>query len=386
MLNFVFQNTVKLIFGKGELVKLKDEIPKQARILLTYGQGSIKKYGIFDQIKDILKGYTLFDFGGIEPNPQYDTLMKAVTLAKKEKVDFLLAVGGGSVIDGTKFIAAAMNYKGDDPWKLVTDRDEKETVEKILPIGTVLTIPAAGSEMNYNAVISRGDDKLTFVDPRNYPKFSILDPTFTFTLPKKQTANGIVDAFVHVTEQYLTYPVNSPLQDRFAEGILLTLIEEAPKVMENPNNYEARANIMLAAAMALNNLIRIGVPGDWATHRIGVQLTGLHGLDHGVTLAIILPTLLSIKREVKREKLLQYAERIFGITEGSEEERIDKAIHQTRSFFEFLGIKTYLSNYGISKKDIPALIQKLEQRRVTPLGEKKDITLEVAEKIYEASL
>lgn len=389
MLNFVFHNPVKLIFGKGTLADLAKEIPSSARILITYGGGSIKRNGVYDQVKKELANYQVFEFGGIEPNPSYETLMQAVTLARKEKIDFLLAVGGGSVADGTKFIAAAINYPS-DPWGILTNNSFSEGMQAIpntLPFGVVLTLPATGSEMNAGAVISKKatKDKLAFLNANGFPKFSILDPTFTFSLPLDQTANGIVDAFVHVTEQYLTYPVNSPVQDRFAEGVLLTLIEEAPKVMREPNDYDARANIMFSATMGLNGILSMGVPEDWATHLIGHELTALFGIAHGPSLAIVLPSLLNSQREAKKAKLLQYASRVWGIDRGDESLCIDDAIRQTKSFFASLGIKTSLADYGVAKKDFAAVVAKLKAHGLTTLGERGLITLDVVQKILEES-
>lgn len=383
MQNFTFYNPVKLIFGKGEIAKLADEISLDARILLTYGGGSIKRNTVYDQVMVALKNHDVIAFGGIEPNPKYETLMKAVEIVHDKKIDFLLSVGGGSVLDGTKFIAAAAKYSG-DPWKFMQNWD---SIKDALPLGAVLTLPATGSEMNCGSVITREatQEKLAFRNPAVFPKFSILDPTTTFTLPPHQTANGIIDAFVHVTEQYLTFPVNAPLQDRFAEGILLTLLEEGPKAMANSHDYDARANVMWCATMGLNGLLSMGVPTDWATHIIGHEITAKCGLDHGQTLAIILPSLLYIKRDNKHAKLLQYAERVWQIKEGSEEEKILAAINKTRKFFESLGVKTRFSDYKISADVIPSMLSSLEGHGFTALGERQDINLKEVEEIYKFS-
>lgn len=384
MQNFIFHNPVTIFFGKGEIAQLKNTLPKDQRILLTYGGGSIKKNGVYDQVMAALAGYTIIEFGGIEPNPSYETLMQAVTLIKEHKLDFILAVGGGSVIDGTKFIAAAAGFAG-EPWDILT---KQAAIERALPFGCVLTLPGTGSEMNCGAVISRksSQDKLVFLNPVVFPQFSILDPTTTFSLPAQQTANGIVDAFVHVIEQYVTYPVNSPLQDRIAEGILLTQLEEAPKVMRHPEDYEARANIMWCATLALNNLICTGVPEDWATHMIGHWLTAGFGLYHAETLAILLPSVLNVKREQKREKLLQYATRVWNLVNPDPEERIDAAIFKTREFFESLGIKTRLSDYKIGEEAVTFTIKKLKEYNQITLGERKDIDLATSTKILRESL
>lgn len=375
----------KVLFGTGQIAQLTQEIPADARILITYGGGSIKQNGVLDQVHQALKGFDFLEFGGIEPNPTYETLMKAVELCRTEGINFLLAVGGGSVLDGTKFIAAAVNYP-QDPWHILetTGRD----ITEALPMGSVLTLPATGSEANNGAVISRRStgDKQHFFSPHVQPLFAVLDPVVTYTLPPRQVANGVVDAFVHTIEQYLTYPVDAKVQDRFAEGLLLTLIEEGPKALKDPENYNVRANIMWSATMALNGLIGAGVPQDWATHMLGHELTARHGLDHAQTLAVVLPALLVAKKQQKRAKLLQYAERVWGLREGSEDQRIDAAIEATRHFFESLGVATRLSAYKLDGSSIPDLIKKLEEHGMTKLGEHSDITLADSKRIYEAAV
>jgi NADP-dependent alcohol dehydrogenase len=344
MKNFVFHNPVKILFGKGQIARIAEEIPVNMKVLVTFGGGSIKKNGVYEQVIKALKGFQVLEFGGIEANPRYETLLKAIEVVKSQGVDFLLAVGGGSVLDGTKFIAAGALYDG-DPWDFCA---KGTRITKAMPIGAVITLPATGSEMNGNAVITHNGlkDKKAFFSPLVYPVFSVMDPETTFSLPIHQTANGIVDTFVHTTEQYLTYPVNAPLQDRMAESILRTLLEEGPKIMRNPDDYETRANLMWCSTNALNGLIGVGVPNDWATHGIGHQLTALHGLDHAVTLAIVLPGVWQVMKSDKQGKLLQYASRVWNIHEGSDEHRIDKAIELTEEFFNNLGIKTHLSSKG----------------------------------------
>ncbi|MFN3926190.1 MAG: iron-containing alcohol dehydrogenase [Pseudanabaenaceae cyanobacterium] len=372
MFNFTFYNPVKILFGKGQIANIAQEIPTDAKILFTYGGGSIKKNGVYEQVVAALAKRNWIEFGGIEPNPRLETLMKAVELARAEKVDFLLAVGGGSVLDGTKFIAAAVPFVG-DPWDILAKRAE---IKSALPLGTVLTLPATGSEMNTNAVVTKWEtrEKLYFSSPLVFPKFSVLDPETTFSLPLRQIGNGIVDAFTHVVEQYLTFPVDAPLQDRMAEGILLTLIEEGPKTVNNPTDYPARANVMWCTTMALNGLIGVGVPQDWTTHIIGHELTALHNLDHAQTLAIVLPSVLHYQKQKKREKLLQYAERVWQIKSGTEEERIHMAISKTRVFFESVGVRTRLSAYGLNTESIPQIVDRLDKRGMFPLGERRDIT------------
>lgn len=384
MFNFSYYNPTKILFGNDAIERIRDEIPRGAHILLTYGGGSIKRNGVYERVMTVLQGWKVTEFGGIEPNPQYTTLMKAVEVGRREGVDFLLAVGGGSVLDGTKFIAAAIPYEGEE-WDIVEKRVE---VQRAVPLGAVLTLPGTGSEMNGWAVISRAEKqaKLAFYSLLVYPRFSALDPQTTFSLPPRQTANGIVDAYVHVMEQYVTYPVHAALQDRMAEAILLTLIEEAPKVLANPTDYNARANIMWCATVALNGIVGAGVPQDWATHAIGHEITVLHGIDHARTLAIVLPAVLEFKRGQKRQKLLQYAERVWGLRDGETEARIDLAIQRTREFFESLGIPTRLSAYGVGKETIPAVANLLQQHGQTALGEHSDITPEVAAQILERCL
>ncbi|SEA46005.1 NADP-dependent alcohol dehydrogenase [Desulfuromusa kysingii] len=384
MFKFNFKNPTKIIFGEGCIKDIAAEIDKDHRILITYGGGSIKSNGVLDQVKAALNGYTLFEFSGIEPNPSYETLMKAVELVRLEKIDYLLAVGGGSVIDGTKFIAAAVDFQG-EPWDLLA---KQAAVKSSLPFGTVLTLPATGSEMNSGAVVTRRSlqTKLPFSSPLLYPQFSVLDPTTTYSLPARQISNGVVDAFVHTVEQYLTYPVNAKVQDRFAEGLLLTLIEEGPVALQDPQNYDVRANIMWCATLALNGLIGAGVPQDWATHMIGHELTAIYGLDHAQTLAVVLPSVLTVKKEQKAAKLLQYAERVWGIVNGEDGQRIDQAIEKTRLFFERMQVKTRLSDYGIKDDSIDKVVAQLEQHSMVRLGEKKNITPAVSREILKLSL
>jgi NADP-dependent alcohol dehydrogenase len=385
MKNFSFYNPTKILFGEGRIKDIAGEIPKGLKILVTYGGGSVKRNGVFDEVKDALQGYEIIEFGGIEPNPTYETLMQCVDVVRKNKIDFLLAVGGGSVIDGTKFIAAAALHEG-EPWDIV--KTYGKIIKEALPFGTVLTLPATGSEMNNGAVITHkaSRTKLPFVHPLLYPRFSILDPTKTYTLPPEQIANGVVDTFVHVTEQYLTYPANGKVQDRFAEGLLLTLIEEGPKAIAQPTDYNVRANLMWCATLGLNGLIGVGVPQDWATHMVGHELTALKGLDHAKTLAVVLPVMLDIRRKEKKEKLLQYAQRVWGINTGDDDERIDAAIRKTREFFESMQVPTRLCDYNITADIIPDVIEQLKAHKMILLGEKMDVTPELVESILKKCL
>ncbi|WP_298410339.1 iron-containing alcohol dehydrogenase [Janthinobacterium sp.] len=385
MKNFEFHNPTRIVFGLDTVAKLSTLVPRDARVLILYGGASAEKTGTLAEVRAALGQRSVQEFGGIEPNPSYETLMRAVALVRDEKVDFLLAVGGGSVIDGAKFVAAAALYDG-EPWE-IAERGGAN-VQRALPFGTVLTLPATGSEMNNGGVVTKKatHDKLSFRSPLLYPQFSVLDPSKTFTLPATQVANGLVDAFVHTTEQYLTYPAQAMVQDRFAEGLLQTLVEIAPQAIAAPDDYATRANLMWTATLALNGLIGAGVPQDWATHMIGHELTALYDIDHARTLALVLPALLDVQREQKREKLLQYGERVWNITEGSDDERITAAIASTRAFFEGLGIPTRLSAYQLGQEAVEAVLKQLAAHGMTSLGEHRDIDLARSRRILEAAL
>ncbi|MDE5419687.1 iron-containing alcohol dehydrogenase [Labilibaculum sp. DW002] len=384
MENFDFYNPVNILFGKGKIAELKKHIPANANVLITFGGGSIKKNGVYDQVISALDGFNVQEFGGIEPNPHFETLMKAVEIVKTEKVDFLLAVGGGSVLDGTKFIAAASCYKGADAWDILAKRAR---VESAIDLGAVLTLAATGSEMNSGGVVTKAatKEKLAFGSPLLFPKFSVLDPEATYSLPKRQIANGVADAFVHVMEQYLTYPVNSPVQDRFSESLLITLIEEGTKAYDSETPiYDEYANMMWAATMALNGLIGAGVQSDWATHMIGHELTAFHGIDHAVTLAIVLPGLMTQLKEQRGEKLLQYAERIWNITEGSDEEKKTLAIQKTEEFFQSVGIGTRLSDHNVGQDSIDTISKRFLERGY--VGMLPDVAVTDVAEILEARL
>lgn len=384
MYNFDFYNPTRIFFGKNRLDMISKNIPADARVLITYGGGSAQKSGLIDRVKANLGNRKVVEFGGIEPNPRYETLMKAAAVVRDQNIDFIMAVGGGSVIDGTKFICLASHYNGEGVDLLKFGKPIPKTmVENVVPFGTVLTLPATGSEMNSGAVISYDHGKFVVSSEMVYPKFSILDPTDTFTLPKIQVANGVIDAFVHVAEQYITFPVDARVQDRMAEGILLTLIEVGATNVAEPENYDARANLVWGATMALNGIIAVGVPQDWATHMIGHELTAMFGIDHGQTLAIILPAILEVRREQKRAKILQYASRVWNIESGSDDERIDLAIQKTRDFFESLGVKTRLSEYGVTTDKIPAIVNQLKAHGLNKLSETRDLSLEISQQILE---
>jgi NADP-dependent alcohol dehydrogenase len=385
MQNFEFHNPTKIVFGSGTIPRLAELVPSDARVLVVYGGGSAEKNGTLAEVRAALGSRDVQEFGGVEANPTYETLMRAVEQVRREQRDFLLAVGGGSVIDGTKFIVAAIHYPG-DPWEILLTNGQHIT--HALPFGSVLTLPATGSEMNNGSVITRRatQTKLAFMHPQVFPQFSILDPTKTYSLPPQQIANGVVDAFVHITEQYLTYPVGGLVQDRFAEGLLQSLIEIGPQALANPENAEVRANLMWVATLALNGLIGAGVPQDWATHMIGHELTAAYGIDHARTLAIVLPALLSVQRDDKRAKLLQYAARVWQINDGDETQRIEAAIRRTAQFFESLGIPTHLAAYGLGQPAIDLLVAQLEAHGMTALGERANISLAVSRRILEEAL
>ena len=379
MENFIFRNPTKLIFGKGMIARLSKEIPEGSKIMVTFGGGSVKKNGVYDQVVEALRGRDYIEFWGIEPNPKVETLRKAIEICRREGVDFLLSVGGGSVLDGTKLIAAAVRYDG-GAWDLVLDNSR---IGEILPFGDVMTLPATASEMNRNAVISSIETKEKFGMKVDYPRFSILDPQTTFTLPVYQRAAGMADTFIHVMEQYMTVTGQSPLMDRWSEGILQTLVEIAPKVLESENDYDSMANYMMCATMGLNGFIAMGVTEDWATHQIGHELTAIHGLTHGHTLAIVFPGLLKVLREQKKDKILQYGERVWGITGGTEDERIDRTIDATEKFFRSLGLQTRLHEVGIGEDTILEIERRFNERGVA-FGEGANVTGTVARKILEA--
>jgi NADP-dependent alcohol dehydrogenase len=387
MLNFELYNPTQLIFGKGQIEKLSSLVPKNAKILLAYGGGSIFKNGIYQQVIENLKGFEIIEFGGIEANPHYETLMKGVTIIKENSINFILAVGGGSVIDGVKFMSAATLYEG-NPKEILIKRILITDNSKVIPFGTILTLPATGSEMNSGSVVTieSTQEKLSFGGRAMFPLFSICDPTVIVSLPKRQIQNGVIDAYVHVLEQYLTYRHEAFLQDRISESILQTLVEIGPKVVENPSDYSLASNYMWCCTMALNGLIQKGVPSDWATHTIGHELTALYGIDHARTLAIIGPNLYRVMFETKKEKLAQYGERVFQIKGDSVEDKAEKAIEKTIAFFHTMGMKTKLSeNTNQFENTSNFIANRFEERGWTILGEKKNITISKVKEIVEMS-
>ena len=386
MLNFELYNPTNLVFGKGQIEKLSALVPQGSKILLAYGGGSIFKNGIYDQVKAALSGFEIVEFGGIEPNPHFETLMKAVAVIREQNIDFILAVGGGSVIDGVKFISGAVHFDG-NPIDILQKRLLLKDLSKVIPFGTVLTLPATGSEMNSGAVVTieATEEKLAFGGSALFPKFSICDPTVIQSLPKRQIQNGVVDAYTHVLEQYLTYPHDGYLQDRIAESILQTLIQVGPSVVENPTDYALASNFMWSCTMALNGLIQKGVPSDWATHMIGHELTALYGIDHARTLAIIGPNLYRVMFETKKGKLAQYGKRIFNLS-GTEDEIAQEAINKTVEFFHTMGMQTKLSECAKDfEKTADFIVNRFEERGWTAMGEKQNITLEKVKSIVEMS-
>lgn len=383
MYNFQYANPTRVCFGEGQIATLPELIPAGSRLLVLYGGGSIKQNGVYEQLTQALAGREWLEFPGIGANPQYDQLMEAVDLVKRERIDFLLAVGGGSVVDGTKFVAAAACFEGEDPWDILLD---KVPIKAALPLGCVLTLPATGSESNPAAVVSRGEAKLSFYNPLVLPRFAVLDPTTTYSLPVRQVGNGVVDAFVHILEQYLTFPVGGDVQDRLAEGLLQVLVDNGPQALTDPTNYQVRANLMWAASLALNGLIGRGVPQDWSTHAIGHQLTALHGLDHAQSLAVVLPSLLREQAAQKQEKLAQFAERVWHSRREDKALRIEEAIIRTEQFFQQMGVGTRLADYGLNESCIPAICSNLKRFGLTALGEQQDIDPDKVARILSHAL
>ncbi|HSD13828.1 MAG TPA: iron-containing alcohol dehydrogenase [Flavobacterium sp.] len=387
MLNFELYNPTNYVFGKDQIAKLTDLVPKNTKILLAYGGGSIFKNGVYNQVKAALPGFDIVEFGGIEPNPRYETLMKAVAIIREQNIGFILAVGGGSVIDGVKFISAAVKFDG-NPMDILKKRLLIKDVSQVIPFGTVLTLPATGSEMNSGSVITIDEtqEKLAFGGSALFPKFSICDPTVIESLPKRQIQNGVVDAFTHVMEQYLTYTHDALLQDRIAESILQTLVEIGPSVVENPTDHKLASNYMWCATMALNGLLNKGVPTDWATHMIGHELTALYEIDHARTLAIIGPNLYRVMFDTKKGKLAQYGERVFGVQGNSVEEKAEKAIEKTVDFLHKMGMLTKLSeNTANYENTADFIVARFEERGWRGLGEQQNVTPEKVREIVEMS-
>ncbi|MGI5831119.1 MAG: iron-containing alcohol dehydrogenase [Thermoguttaceae bacterium] len=362
--NFDYRNPVRIVFGKGQIAKLAELLPSNVKILLTYGGGSIFKNGVYDQVKSALGDREVIEFGGIEPNPEYTTCMKAVALAKEKKIDFILSVGGGSTLDGSKFIAAAIKYpEGEDPWDIL---EKGAPINDAVPLASVITLPATGSEMNGYAVVSRRekDQKLCLWSDKVFCRFSIIDPETTYSLPAEQISNGIVDIFVHIIEQYATHPMGAITQDRQAEALMLALIDTARWLKKDPQNYDARANLCWLATLAENGWISVGTAQCWMVHMIGHELTARTGTDHAKTLALVLPAAYRHQRREKEEKLLQYAERVWGITGDNKDKIIDEAILKTVNFFTEVGITPSRNAYGVTDEVIRAVAAAVDARGV----------------------
>lgn len=360
MENFIYKNPTKLIFGKDQLQVLKAEIPVGKKVLFVYGGGSIKKSGLYDQVLNELSQAKaeVLELGGVEPNPRIETVRKGVAICKKESIDFLLAVGGGSVIDCTKAIAAGAKYDG-DPWDIVS---KKTIVQEALPFGTVLTLAATGSEMNPSSVITNWEtnEKLGWGSPFVYPQFSILDPVYTYSVPKNQTVYGIVDMMSHVFEQYFHPTTYAPLQDRFCESLLKTVIETAPKLINDLENYEYRATILYAGTIALNGSLQVGYRGDWACHNIEHAVSAVYDIPHGGGLAIIFPNWMNHVLPENVERFKQFAIRVFDVNpEGKTDEEIGKeGIEALRAFWNSIGAPACLADYNIDDSQLEAMADK----------------------------
>ena len=384
MQDFNYYNPTQIVFGPNRLNELDQLIPSDANVMIVYGGGSAKKFGTIDRVRDALGERKIVEFAGVEPNPEYETLVKATKIVRDENITFLLAVGGGSVMDGTKFISLAAEYDKELNDILYHGFNGVPT-DKAIPLGVVATLPATGSEMNSFGVITYENQKYPFTSQLAFPKFSFLDPELTKTLPQEQIANGVADAFVHVVEQYITYPVGAKVQDRIAEGVLKTLIEDGPVTLKNKDDELARKNFMWSTTVALCGMIGSGVPQDWATHMIGHEITASFGIAHGRTLAIVLPSLLRERKDKKKDKLIQFAERVWNINEGSDDEKIDLAINKTEEFFNSLEIKTKLSEYKIDNEGIDKVVHNMEKMGMTALSETQDLGLDIVRKILIAA-
>ena len=381
MKNFSFRNPTKLIFGKGTISCLASEIPAGSKIMITFGGGSVKNNGVYEQVINAMRGLDFIEFWGIEPNPKIETLRRAVDICKHDNINFLLSVGGGSVLDGTKLIAAAVRYHG-DPWDLVLDNSR---IGEIIPFADVMTLPATASEMNRNAVISSIETKEKFGMKVDYPVFSILDPQTVASLPKYQIAAGIADTFIHVMEQYMTVAGESPLMDRWSESIIQTLVETAPKVLADKPDYDSMADYMLCATMGLNGFISMGVTEDWATHQIGHEITAINGITHGHTLAIVFPGMLRVLRDQKLHKILQLGERVWGIKNGTPEQRAERTTEVVENFFRSLGLQIKLHEVGVGMDTVLEIERRFNERRVS-FGEAANVNGSVARQILESVL
>lgn len=374
MNNFILHTPTKIVFGKDEVKRLSSLLPKDKKILLLYGGGSIKKNGVYDDVINAMDGLNFVEFGGIEANPDFDTCVKARNFARQNGVEFLLSVGGGSVLDATKFISLIF-YENGDEWEVL---EGKKCASNALPLASVMTLPATGSEMNNGGVISRRStqDKLSFKSRFVFPKFSIIDPSYTASLPLRQIQNGIVDTFVHTLEQYATWDINTPMQDLWAIGILRTLLEEGPKAISDPSDYDVMSNICWCATCGLNGWIGAGVIQDWAVHMIGHELTAFYGIDHAQSLAVVLPSRYRLHLKNKKEKLYKLGVEVFKL-EGNKDQIASNCIDKIEEFFNSLGVKTHLSDYGIDEKEASIKIAERFIQRNKIWGEHSEVTPEV---------
>ena len=377
-MNYTYFNPTSIEFGTDKIKSIVNYIDKKLKVLVVYGGGSIKKNGVYEQVKTALDGYTWLEFSGIEPNPSYETLNKAVKIIKDEKIDFVLAVGGGSVIDGSKYLVAAALYDGDG-WDFL---DGSKQVEKALPLGAILTLPATGSESNTTAVISKKstNEKRYFGSPLLYPKFAVLDPNVMSTLDDRQLSNGLVDAFVHTCEQYLTYPNTSLLHDGYAQTILKGL-HTLSMDWENRKTISWQENLMLLANQALNGFIGSGVPQDWATHMIGHEITAFYGLDHARSLAVVQPQLLRVMIEDKKEKLTLMGKEVFDMPNNYE-----LVIEAIEYMYNSIGVSTNLNDYEIDDKVVENITTALKAHGMTNIGEKGNVTLEKVAQILNMAM
>lgn len=386
--NFNFYNPTRILFGQGQIDKIDKYIPQDAKVLITYGGGSVKRYGTFEKVIKALGRRQWGEFGGIEPNPVYETLLKAVDKIKNEGFNFILAVGGGSVIDGTKFIAAAAQFPGNPMDIFAKGVGQGIAIQDALPFATVLTLPATASEMNSGGVITFKEKKakLSFGSPHTFPQFSVLDPELTYTLPQRQLNNGICDAFVHVLEAYLTQPIGAMIQDGWSETALRSLISLSPQLKEGLNDYQVRANFMWTCTQALNGFMSPGVPEDWSTHSLGHEITAFNGTDHAKTLTPIILATMKVRKEEKFAKIVQYAENVWNVQDGSDEEKYQAAIKATEDFFKSVDMPVRLEEIGVSAEDVDYLVQQLENHQMTALGENKCQSLEISRQIYQTAL
>ncbi|EEX31893.1 MULTISPECIES: iron-containing alcohol dehydrogenase [Vibrio] len=381
-MQFTYANPTQILFGQGQISAIQSSIQPQDKVLVIYGGGSIKRNGVYDQVSEALNGHQWVEFSGVEPNPTKETLDKAVAIVKEQGINFILAVGGGSVIDGSKYIAAAAKYDGDG-WDILTG---KHQVSEATPLGAVLTLPATGSESNMGAVITKAEtqDKLAFLSPFVQPKFAVMDPDVMKTLPEKQLINGIVDAWVHVCEQYLTTKHGAMVQDGYAETLLRTL-KKLGEDFDNRDDDAWRANLMWSANQALNGLIGSGVPQDWATHMIGHELTALWGVDHARSLAIVQPSLLRNQLVHKRAKLEQMGVNVFGLELG--DDLAERTIDAIESFYQTMTVSTQLTEHGSDKQSaIDSVVSQLELHGMKALGENQAITLKESREILTQAI